>query len=102
MLKEIYLLDITNKRFLFIIILLFYIFIFLNINILNLLNILVLIFMCCSFFSNSFLIFFIFRELTLIPLTFSIFFFGLYPERLNAMIYIIFYTLILTLPLFVC
>nr|AYN73158.1 NADH dehydrogenase subunit 4 [Paropaon sp. OR337] len=58
-----------------------------------------LIMLYCSFASLSLLSFYIFFESSLIPTLFLILGWGYQPERLQAGIYLIFYTLIASLPL---
>lgn len=73
-----------NNRKLFIVIILF------------LLNFLIL-----SFYVNRVLLFYIFFEIRLIPTFFLILGWGYQPERLQAGIYLLFYTLIASLPLLI-
>nr|YP_010625929.1 NADH dehydrogenase subunit 4 [Inocellia sinensis]WBK02675.1 NADH dehydrogenase subunit 4 [Inocellia sinensis]WBK02922.1 NADH dehydrogenase subunit 4 [Inocellia sinensis] len=54
-----------------------------------------------SFFSLSLLGFYIFFESSLIPTLFLILGWGYQPERLQAGIYLLFYTLFLSLPMFI-
>nr|YP_010721503.1 NADH dehydrogenase subunit 4 [Hilethera xinjiangensis]WDS74920.1 NADH dehydrogenase subunit 4 [Hilethera xinjiangensis] len=58
-----------------------------------------LIILCCSFSSLSLLSFYIFFESSLVPTLFLILGWGYQPERLQAGIYLIFYTLVASLPL---
>lgn len=60
-----------------------------------------LIFLIYTFFSNSLIIFYFFFEIRLIPTFFLIIGWGKQPERLEAGIYLIFYTLFASLPLFI-
>nr|YP_010939914.1 NADH dehydrogenase subunit 4 [Aularches miliaris]WLG65251.1 NADH dehydrogenase subunit 4 [Aularches miliaris] len=59
-----------------------------------------MIMLYCSFSSLSLLMFYIFFEASLIPTLFLILGWGYQPERLQAGVYLIFYTLIASLPLF--
>nr|YP_003856690.1 NADH dehydrogenase subunit 4 [Mekongiana xiangchengensis]ADK77631.1 NADH dehydrogenase subunit 4 [Mekongiana xiangchengensis] len=58
-----------------------------------------LIMLYCSFSSMSLMMFYIFFEGSLIPTLFLILGWGYQPERLQAGIYLIFYTLVVSLPL---
>nr|YP_009002381.1 NADH dehydrogenase subunit 4 [Orinhippus tibetanus]AHH25004.1 NADH dehydrogenase subunit 4 [Orinhippus tibetanus] len=60
---------------------------------------LLLITLYCSFSSLSLLSFYIFFESSLVPTLFLILGWGYQPERLQAGIYLIFYTLVASLPL---
>lgn len=60
-----------------------------------------LIFLVYTFFSNSLLVFYFFFEIRLIPTFFLILGWGKQPERLQAGIYLIFYTLVASLPLLI-
>nr|WIW75301.1 NADH dehydrogenase subunit 4 [Mecostethus sp.] len=60
---------------------------------------LLLMMLYCSFSSLSLLSFYIFFESSLVPTLFLILGWGYQPERLQAGIYLIFYTLIASLPL---
>nr|YP_010884254.1 NADH dehydrogenase subunit 4 [Epacromius tergestinus]WIW75314.1 NADH dehydrogenase subunit 4 [Epacromius tergestinus] len=60
---------------------------------------LLLIMLYCSFSSLSLLSFYIFFESSLVPTLFLILGWGYQPERLQAGIYLIFYTLVASLPL---
>uniref|UniRef100_UPI003001A13C NADH dehydrogenase subunit 4 n=1 Tax=Amantis wuzhishana TaxID=2908853 RepID=UPI003001A13C len=69
-------------------------------NSMFLLMILILLFMLyCTFCSLNILSFYIFFEGSLIPTLFLIFGWGYQPERLQAGIYLLFYTLFASLPL---
>nr|YP_003359200.1 NADH dehydrogenase subunit 4 [Ognevia longipennis]ACF71049.1 NADH dehydrogenase subunit 4 [Ognevia longipennis] len=61
-----------------------------------------LIMLYCSFSSLSLLSFYIFFEASLIPTLLLILGWGYQPERLQAGIYLIFYTLVASLPLLFC
>nr|YP_009730014.1 NADH dehydrogenase subunit 4 [Tagasta indica]YP_010892335.1 NADH dehydrogenase subunit 4 [Tagasta tonkinensis]QHX99919.1 NADH dehydrogenase subunit 4 [Tagasta indica]WJO90068.1 NADH dehydrogenase subunit 4 [Tagasta tonkinensis] len=60
-----------------------------------------LIMLCCSFSSMSLMMFYIFFEGSLIPTLILILGWGYQPERLQAGVYLIFYTLVASLPLLV-
>nr|AML26803.1 NADH dehydrogenase subunit 4 [Leiodidae sp. BMNH 1274772] len=68
-----------------------------NFMILILMMMLVLTFMCLDFF-----LFYIFFEISLIPTIFLILGWGYQPERLQAGIYLMFYTLFGSLPFMIC
>lgn len=72
---------------------------FLNLFIVNLLALLLLL--LCSFLTYNIFIFYIFFERRLIPTLFLIIGWGYQPERLQAGIYLLFYTLIGSLPLLI-
>nr|BBD12699.1 NADH dehydrogenase subunit 4 [Dryococelus australis] len=55
-----------------------------------------------SFSSNSLILFYLFFESSLIPTLFLIFGWGYQPERLQAGMYFLFYTLFSSLPMLVC
>nr|UQS75787.1 NADH dehydrogenase subunit 4 [Systropus sp. 2 YXA-2022a] len=68
-----------------------------------LLNVIFLmIFLFLTFSATNLLMFYIFFESSLIPLLFLIIGWGYQPERLQAGIYLLFYTLMASLPLLVC
>nr|ACT80225.1 NADH dehydrogenase subunit 4 [Mayetiola destructor] len=58
-----------------------------------------LMFLLLSFFINNFLLFYIFFEMSLIPTLYLIIGWGYQPERLLAGLYLLFYTLLASLPL---
>ena len=55
----------------------------------------------CFFLSSKIISFYIFFELRLIPTLFLVFFFGYQPEKLQASIYLLIYTVISSLPLLI-
>nr|YP_009350632.1 NADH dehydrogenase subunit 4 [Bulbitermes laticephalus]AQP27508.1 NADH dehydrogenase subunit 4 [Bulbitermes laticephalus] len=59
------------------------------------------ILLCCTFSSISLLSFYIFFESSLIPTLFLILGWGYQPERVQAGVYLLFYTLLASLPLLV-
>nr|YP_010946786.1 NADH dehydrogenase subunit 4 [Pseudoglomeris planiuscula]WGO57543.1 NADH dehydrogenase subunit 4 [Pseudoglomeris planiuscula] len=61
--------------------------------------IILLFFLLCSFMSLNLLMFYLFFESSLIPTLFLILGWGYQPERLQAGIYLLFYTLLASLPL---
>nr|YP_010437817.1 NADH dehydrogenase subunit 4 [Neurobasis chinensis]UTB53949.1 NADH dehydrogenase subunit 4 [Neurobasis chinensis] len=65
-------------------------------------NLFLLIFLILTFSSTNFLMFYIFFESSLIPTFFLILGWGYQPERVQAGIYLFFYTLFASLPLLVC
>nr|UCP07171.1 NADH dehydrogenase subunit 4 [Nanhuaphasma hamicercum] len=64
-------------------------------------NILLLLFLFFSFSSNNLILFYMFFESSLIPTLFLIFGWGYQPERLQAGIYLLFYTLFSSLPMLI-
>nr|WGO57998.1 NADH dehydrogenase subunit 4 [Pseudoglomeris magnifica] len=58
-----------------------------------------LIFLMCSFMSFNLFLFYLFFESSLIPTLFLILGWGYQPERLQAGIYLLFYTLLASLPM---
>nr|QHZ87524.1 NADH dehydrogenase subunit 4 [Mesopodagrion tibetanum] len=66
-----------------------------------LMNILLLLFLVVTFLSNSLFMFYLFFESSLIPTFFLILGWGYQPERIQAGIYLLFYTLFASLPLLV-
>uniref|UniRef100_UPI0031F36FF4 NADH dehydrogenase subunit 4 n=1 Tax=Saropogon luteus TaxID=468801 RepID=UPI0031F36FF4 len=60
-----------------------------------------LFFLCCTFSSINLFMFYLFFESSLIPTLFLILGWGYQPERLQAGIYLMFYTLLASLPLLV-
>ena len=60
-----------------------------------------IIFLLFSFFSYNYLFFYIFFEIRLIPTLYLIIGWGYQPERLIAGLYLLFYTLIASLPLLI-
>nr|YP_009469765.1 NADH dehydrogenase subunit 4 [Schizocephala bicornis]AVE15731.1 NADH dehydrogenase subunit 4 [Schizocephala bicornis] len=58
-----------------------------------------LLFLYCTFCSSSMILFYIFFEASLIPTLFLIFGWGYQPERLQAGMYLLFYTLFASLPM---
>nr|YP_009684852.1 NADH dehydrogenase subunit 4 [Longpotamon kenliense]YP_011036582.1 NADH dehydrogenase subunit 4 [Longpotamon loudiense]QDS78827.1 NADH dehydrogenase subunit 4 [Longpotamon kenliense]WRK19544.1 NADH dehydrogenase subunit 4 [Longpotamon loudiense] len=65
-------------------------------------NLILLLFLVATFSSISYLIFYISFEASLIPTLILILGWGYQPERIQAGIYMLFYTLTLSLPLLVC
>nr|AEH05089.1 NADH dehydrogenase subunit 4 [Longpotamon yangtsekiense] len=65
-------------------------------------NLVLLLFLVITFSSISYLIFYISFEASLIPTLILILGWGYQPERIQAGIYMLFYTLTLSLPLLVC
>nr|YP_010946409.1 NADH dehydrogenase subunit 4 [Haplosymploce aurantiaca]WGO57127.1 NADH dehydrogenase subunit 4 [Haplosymploce aurantiaca] len=63
---------------------------------------LLLILLYCTFSSMSLFSFYLFFESSLIPTLFLILGWGYQPERLQAGIYLLFYTLLASLPMLVC
>nr|WEG23145.1 NADH dehydrogenase subunit 4 [Bithia sp. 1 HNL-2023a] len=63
--------------------------------------ILLLIFLILSFLSMSLFMFYLFFESSLIPTLFLILGWGYQPERLQAGIYLLFYTLLVSLPMLI-
>nr|QOL00629.1 NADH dehydrogenase subunit 4 [Hieroglyphus annulicornis] len=61
-----------------------------------------MIMLYCSFASLSLLSFYVFFEASLVPTLLLILGWGYQPERLQAGIYLIFYTLVASLPLLLC
>nr|CCI69311.1 NADH dehydrogenase subunit 4 [Metacrangonyx samanensis] len=70
-----------------------------NKNYFTLINLILLVFLCLSFSSKDYLLFYIFFESSLIPILLIILGWGYQPERLSAGIYMLFYTLFASLPL---
>nr|YP_010471485.1 NADH dehydrogenase subunit 4 [Thienemanniella nipponica]UVG40824.1 NADH dehydrogenase subunit 4 [Thienemanniella nipponica] len=70
-----------------------------NIKYFILMIILLLMFLYLSFFSMNIFLFYLFFESSLIPTLFLILGWGYQPERLQAGIYLLFYTLFASLPL---
>lgn len=62
-------------------------------------SVLLLLFLVLTFFSINIFIFYIFFEARLIPILFLIIGWGYQPERIQAGIYIFFYTIIASLPI---
>lgn len=62
-------------------------------------NLLILVFLVLSFFRSKIINFYLFFEASLIPIFLLILGWGYQPERLQAGIYILFYTLFASLPL---
>nr|ATN40445.1 NADH dehydrogenase subunit 4 [Xizicus howardi] len=60
-----------------------------------------LLMLCCTFSSMSLFSFYLFFEASLIPTLFLILGWGYQPERLQAGVYLLFYTLLASLPLLV-
>nr|QGT77304.1 NADH dehydrogenase subunit 4 [Lophopotamon yenyuanense] len=65
-------------------------------------NLVLLFFLMITFSSMSYLIFYISFEASLIPTLILILGWGYQPERIQAGIYMLFYTLVMSLPLLVC
>nr|YP_010029437.1 NADH dehydrogenase subunit 4 [Aparapotamon similium]QOU10852.1 NADH dehydrogenase subunit 4 [Aparapotamon similium] len=65
-------------------------------------NLVLLLFLTITFSSMSYLIFYISFEASLIPTLILILGWGYQPERIQAGIYMLFYTLVMSLPLLVC
>nr|AIW64900.1 NADH dehydrogenase subunit 4 [Ictinogomphus sp. MT-2014] len=61
-----------------------------------------LFFLLLSFMSSSFFMFYFFFESSLIPTFFLILGWGYQPERMQAGVYLLFYTLFASLPLLLC
>ena len=61
----------------------------------------IIIFLFFRFFFNRFLLFYIFFEISLIPIIYIIIGWGYQPERLIAGLYLLFYTLLASLPLLI-
>nr|YP_009316867.1 NADH dehydrogenase subunit 4 [Ischnura elegans]YP_010391237.1 NADH dehydrogenase subunit 4 [Ischnura asiatica]AOW43849.1 NADH dehydrogenase subunit 4 [Ischnura elegans]QGU85612.1 NADH dehydrogenase subunit 4 [Ischnura elegans]UPX02827.1 NADH dehydrogenase subunit 4 [Ischnura asiatica]WGM81666.1 NADH dehydrogenase subunit 4 [Ischnura elegans] len=70
-----------------------------NLNLFLLMNLFLLLFLVLSFLSNSLFMFYLFFESSLIPTFFLILGWGYQPERMQAGIYLLFYTLFASLPL---
>nr|YP_010254485.1 NADH dehydrogenase subunit 4 [Ischnura senegalensis]QTZ98205.1 NADH dehydrogenase subunit 4 [Ischnura senegalensis] len=70
-----------------------------NLNMFLLMNLFLLLFLVLSFMSNSLFMFYLFFESSLIPTFFLILGWGYQPERMQAGIYLLFYTLFASLPL---
>lgn len=68
----------------------------------NFFVLLLFIILFLSFSSNSLILFYLFFESRLIPTLFLIFGWGYQPERLQAGIYFLFYTLFSSLPILLC
>nr|QAY81676.1 NADH dehydrogenase subunit 4 [Geothelphusa sp. DJL-2014] len=68
----------------------------------GLVNLILLLFLVITFSSISYLIFYVSFEASLIPTLILILGWGYQPERIQAGIYMLFYTLTLSLPLLVC
>nr|YP_010725900.1 NADH dehydrogenase subunit 4 [Davidius fruhstorferi]WDY83502.1 NADH dehydrogenase subunit 4 [Davidius fruhstorferi] len=66
-----------------------------------LMNIVLLLFLMLSFMSSSLFMFYLFFESSLIPTLFLILGWGYQPERVQAGIYLLFYTLFASLPLLI-
>nr|UZH93073.1 NADH dehydrogenase subunit 4 [Microconema sp. 1 LLL-2022a] len=60
-----------------------------------------LLMLCCTFASMSLFSFYLFFEASLIPTLFLILGWGYQPERLQAGVYLLFYTLLASLPLLI-
>nr|WRO44596.1 NADH dehydrogenase subunit 4 [Hypoderma pantholopsum] len=73
---------------------------YINLFLLNI--VLLLIFLMMTFSSMSLFGFYLFFESSLIPTLFLILGWGYQPERLQAGIYLLFYTLLVSLPMLVC
>nr|QGU85625.1 NADH dehydrogenase subunit 4 [Paracercion v-nigrum] len=72
-----------------------------NLILFSIMNLFLLLFLVLSFFSTSLFMFYFFFESSLIPTFFLILGWGYQPERLQAGIYLLFYTLFASLPLLV-
>nr|YP_011013761.1 NADH dehydrogenase subunit 4 [Bittacus lii]WPY71129.1 NADH dehydrogenase subunit 4 [Bittacus lii] len=70
-------------------------------NYFSMIILLLLILLYCTFSSNNLFLFYLFFESSLIPTLFLIVGWGYQPERLQAGIYLLFYTLFASLPLLV-
>nr|YP_010946500.1 NADH dehydrogenase subunit 4 [Diploptera punctata]WGO57218.1 NADH dehydrogenase subunit 4 [Diploptera punctata] len=70
-------------------------------NLFSSMIIILLLLLVCTFSSMSFFTFYLFFESSLIPTLFLILGWGYQPERLQAGIYLLFYTLLASLPLLV-
>nr|QWQ55646.1 NADH dehydrogenase subunit 4 [Diestrammena sp.] len=72
-----------------------------NINLFLLMIILLMLFLYCTFSSMNLFLFYLFFECSLIPTLFLILGWGYQPERLQAGVYLLFYTLLASLPLLI-
>nr|YP_009526727.1 NADH dehydrogenase subunit 4 [Ornebius bimaculatus]AXY63932.1 NADH dehydrogenase subunit 4 [Ornebius bimaculatus] len=72
-----------------------------NVNLFIILLMMMMVFLMLTFSSTSMLYFYLFFESSLIPTVLLIFGWGYQPERLEAGMYLLFYTLLLSLPLLV-
>nr|YP_004222771.1 NADH dehydrogenase subunit 4 [Bittacus pilicornis]ADW83143.1 NADH dehydrogenase subunit 4 [Bittacus pilicornis] len=70
-------------------------------NYFSLIILMLLILLFCTFSSNNLFLFYLFFEGSLIPTLFLIIGWGYQPERLQAGVYLLFYTLFASLPLLV-
>nr|YP_009526510.1 NADH dehydrogenase subunit 4 [Triaenodes tardus]AXU98793.1 NADH dehydrogenase subunit 4 [Triaenodes tardus] len=70
-----------------------------NLNMLNFMFLLLLIFLFLTFSVMDIFMFYLFFESSLIPMVLLIFGWGFQLERINAVIYLLFYTLFVSLPL---
>nr|YP_010990599.1 NADH dehydrogenase subunit 4 [Nisia atrovenosa]WOW98926.1 NADH dehydrogenase subunit 4 [Nisia atrovenosa] len=68
----------------------------------NFLSCLILTFLILSFYVIDFFMFYLFFEISLIPVVLIIFGWGHQPERISSGFYLFFYTLFASLPLLVC
>nr|BAW99963.1 NADH dehydrogenase subunit 4 [Mnais costalis] len=64
-----------------------------------LMNLFLLLFLLLTFSTSSFLLFYVFFESSLIPTFFLVLGWGYQPERVQAGVYLVFYTLFASLPL---
>lgn len=65
-------------------------------------TILVLLFsLVCAFSSLNFFVFYLFFEISLVPTLFLILGWGYQPERIQAGVYLLFYTILASLPIIV-
>nr|UPX88384.1 NADH dehydrogenase subunit 4 [Phytobia cambii] len=72
---------------------------FINLFLFNIMCLLIFLFL--TFSSMSFFMFYLFFESSLIPILFLILGWGYQPERLQAGIYLLFYTLLVSLPMLI-
>nr|ALO70981.1 NADH deshydrogenase subunit 4 [Pselaphinae sp. 3 EF-2015] len=70
-------------------------------NLYLLLLLVLMIFLFCTFSSLNLFIFYLFFEMSLIPMLIMILGWGYQPERLQAGIYLLFYTLFVSLPMMI-
>nr|UFQ24728.1 NADH dehydrogenase subunit 4 [Diestrammena japanica] len=72
-----------------------------NVSLFLLMVILLMLFLYCTFSTLNLFLFYLFFESSLIPTLFLILGWGYQPERLQAGVYLLFYTLLASLPLLV-
>lgn len=66
------------------------------------LEVILIVIVVCSFWVNNLINFFVFFELSLVPMAIIIMMWGLQPERIQASVYLLFYTIFASLPLLGC